>query len=123
MSFLSYLGNLTARFRMVLGHQLALLVFVFLVVFQSALGDDLGIISSGVSCCMRDFCFALDSFCSLGPGRTSGHVLLWVIGMSNIVHALVLSSTGIAVRVALARFHLFGEADAGLHFLPTTWTI
>ena len=27
MSFLSYLGDLTARFHMVLGHQLALLVF------------------------------------------------------------------------------------------------
>ena len=72
---------------------------------------------------MHVFCFALDSFCSLGPGRTSGRVLLWVVGMSNIVHALVLPSTGIAVRVALARFHSFGEADSGLHFLPTVWTI
>ena len=108
---------------MVLGHQLAILVFVFLVVLQGALGDDLGIVSRGVSCYLRDFCFALDSFCSLGPGPTAGPVLLWVVGMSNIVHALVLSSTGIAVRVALARFHLFGEADTGLHFLPTAWTI
>ena len=108
---------------MVLGHQLALLVFVFLVVLQGALGDELGIISRGVSCYMCDFCFALDSFCSLGPGRDLGPVLLWVVRMSNIVHALVLSSTGIAVRVALARFHSFGEADAGLHFLPTAWTI
>ena len=107
---------------MVLGHQLALLVFVFLVVLQGALGDDLGIISRCVSCYLRNFCFALDSF-SLGPGRTAGPVLLWVAGMSNIVHTLVLSSTGIAVCVALARFHLFGEADAGLHFLPTAWTI
>ena len=74
-------------------------------------------------CYLRDFCFALDSFCSLVPGWTAGPVLLWVIGMSNIVHALVLSSTGIAVCVALARFHSFGEADAGLHFLPTAWTI
>ena len=108
---------------MVLGHQLAILVFVFLVVLQGALGDDLGIVSRDVSCYLRDFCFALDSFCSLGPGPTAGPVLLWVVGMSNIVHALVLSSTGIAVRVALARFYLFGEADTGLHFLPTAWTI
>ena len=43
-----YLGDLTARFRMVLGHQLVLLVFVFLVVLQGALGDNLGIISRGV---------------------------------------------------------------------------
>ena len=51
------------------------------------------------------------------------HVLLSVVGMSNIVHALVLSSTGIAVRVALAKFHSFGKVDTGLHFLPTAWTI
>ena len=108
---------------MVLGHQLVLLVFVFLVVLQGSLGDDLGIISRVISCYLRDFCFALDSFCSLGPGLTIGPVLLWVVGMSNIVLAFVLSSTGIDVRVALARFHLFGEADAGLHFLPTAWTI
>ena len=108
---------------MVLGHQLAFLVFVFLVVLQGALGNDLGIISSGVSCYLRNFCFALDSFCSLGPGRTAGPVLLWVVGVSNIVHALVLSSTGIAVHVALARFHSSGEADAGLHLLPTAWMI
>ena len=107
---------------MVLGHQLVLLVFVFLVVLQGALGNDLGIIS-GVSCYLRDFCFALVSFCSLGPGRTAGPVLLWVVGMSNVVHSLVLSSTGIAVCVALSRFQLFGEADAGLHFLPTAWMI
>ena len=50
------------------------------------------------------------------------HVLLSVVGMSNIVHALVLSSTGIAVRVALVKFHSFREADASLHFLPTAWT-
>ena len=108
---------------MVLGHQLALKVFVFLVVLQVALGDDLVIISRVVSCYLRNFCFALDSFCSLGPGRTAGPVLLWVIGMSNIVHAFVLSSTGIDVHVALARFHSFGEADAGLHFLQIAWTI
>ena len=43
-----YLGDLTARFRMVLGHQLVLLVFVFLVVLQGALGDDLGVVSRRV---------------------------------------------------------------------------
>ena len=48
------------------------------------------------------------------------HVLLSVVGMSNIVHALVLSSTGIAVRIALAKFHSFGEADAGLRLEDLT---
>ena len=42
-------------------------------------------------------------------GPTAGPVLLWVVGMSNIVHALVLSFTGIAVHVALARFHRLGR--------------
>ena len=108
---------------MVLGRQLVLLVFVFLVVLQGALGDDLGIISRGVFMLYAQFLFCVGYFCSLGPGWTLVHVLLSVVGMSNIVHALVLSSTGIAVRVALAKFHSFREADAGLHFLPTAWTI
>ena len=48
---------------MVLGHQLVLLVFVFLVVLQGALGDDLGIISRGVfMLCSQFLFFALDSF-------------------------------------------------------------
>ena len=95
---------------------------MFLVVLQGALGDDLGYISGVVSFYLRNFCFVLDSFCYLGLCRTVGPVLWWVVGMSNIVHAFVLSSTGIDVRVAPARFHLFGEADAGLHFLPTGCT-
>ena len=123
MSFLFYLGDLTVRFRMVLGHQLVLLVFVFLGVLQGALGDDLGIISKGVFMLYAQFLFSIGLFCSLGPGWTLVHVLLSVVGMSNIVHALGLSSTGIAVRVALAKFYSFGEADAALHFLPAAWTI
>ena len=81
---------------------MALLVFVFLVVLQGALGDDLGIISRIVSFYLRNFCFVLDSFCSLGPCRTAGPILWWVVGMSNIVHAFVLSSTGIDVCIASA---------------------
>ena len=54
-----YLGHLTARFRMVLGHQLVLLVFVFLVVLQGALGDDLGIISRGVFVLYAQFLFCV----------------------------------------------------------------
>ena len=71
---------------------------------------------------MRNFCFALDSLLpwsslDLGSCRLVGR---WYV---HIVRALVLFSTGIAVRIALAKFHSFGEADAGLHFLPTAWTI
>ena len=88
---------------------------MFLVVLQGALGDDLRIISRVVSCYLRNFCFVFDTFCSLSPCRT--------VGMSNIVHAFVLSSTGIDVRVASTRFHSFAEADTGHCFLPTAWTI
>ena len=42
-----------------------LLVFVFLVVLQGALGDDLGSSRGEFSCYMRNFCFALDSFVPL----------------------------------------------------------
>ena len=42
---------------MVLGHQLVLLVFVFLVVLLGALGDDLGIISRGVFMLYSQFLF------------------------------------------------------------------
>ena len=63
----------------------------------------------------------LDSYCSLGPCRAVCPVLEWVVGMSNIVHALILSSTGIDVLVASARFHSSVGADAGLRFLPTAW--
>ena len=72
---------------------------------------------------MRNFSFVLHSCCSLGPCRATGPVLKWVVGMSNILHTFVLSSTGIDVLVASARFHSFGEVDAGLRFLPTAWTI
>ena len=92
---------------------------MFLVVLQGDLGDDLGIISRGVFLLYVQFLFCVGWFCSLCTGWTLVHVLLSVVGMSNMVHALVLSSAGIAVRVALAKFHSFGEADAGLHFLPT----
>ena len=51
------------------------------------------------------------------------HVLLSVVGMSNYSPRVWLSSTGVDVRVASARFHSFGEADAGLRFLPAAWTI
>ena len=44
---------------MVLGHQLALLVFVFLVVLQGALGNDLGIISRGVFLLFARFLFCI----------------------------------------------------------------
>ena len=61
LTFFFYLGDLTARFRMVLGHQLVLLVFVFLVVLQGALATIWGSSPGEFSCCTRNFCFALDS--------------------------------------------------------------
>ena len=100
-----------------------LLVFVFLVVLQGTLGDDLGIIFQGSFHVILAIFVLLGKFCSLGPGWTLVHVLLSVVSMSNIVHAFGLSSTGVDVRVASARFHSFGEADAGLRFPPTAWTI
>ena len=69
------------------------------------------------------FSFVLDSYCSLGPCRAVGPVLEWVVGMSIIVHAFILSSTGIDVCVASARSHSSGGADAGLCFLPTAWAM
>ena len=83
----------------------------------------MGIISRVASFRFRNFSFVLDNYCSLGPCRAVGPVLGWVVDMSNIVHALILSSTGIDVRVASARFHSSGGADAGLRFLPTAWAI
>ena len=44
---------------MVLGHQLVLFVFVFLVVLRGALGDDLGIISMGVFMLYGQFLFCV----------------------------------------------------------------